>query len=85
MRFTPDKPPKSGDAKKLWDWMEEQGATPDVLWVTRAGRHERAAGRCRYIIDYQNDHYLVWSVKDTLKMRLSDAEMDRRTRDMNLA
>jgi len=85
MRFTPDRPPRYGKAKKLWDWVKSQtGEPPDMLWVNRPGRHQRSAGRAHYIIEYDHTHYLVWSVEKTLVLSLDDADRDRRTGDMNL-
>ena len=47
--FTIDKPPKSGKAKKLWDWwIKHRGEPPKELWVNRPGRHQRSAGTCHY-------------------------------------
>lgn len=58
--FTKDNPPKSGMAKKLWDWFIDQGRdengypnfVPDSLHINTPGFWQRGAGTPRYLIVY---------------------------------
>lgn len=75
--FTPANPPKSGNARKLWDWWVEQAKKPPArLTVCRPGHWQRSSGACSYFIqDKRGRTYLVWSVAETIKLKLSDAWM----------
>jgi len=66
-RFTPQNPPRSGDARRLWRWwVARTGQPPDELWVLCPGRHERAAGAAHYVFVSHLVDYLVWDVDETL-------------------
>jgi hypothetical protein len=73
--FTPNKPPKSGQAKRLWDWwIKHRGEPPLELWVNRPGKWQRAAGTCHYGFQLRgNNAYLVWDVERTLAITPDDA------------
>jgi len=74
--FTPENPPKSGKAKKLWDWwIKHRGDPPLELWLNRPGKWQRAAGACHYGIKPGPGitFYLVWDVDRTLALTPNDA------------
>lgn len=80
--FSPDQPPRSGDALRLWRWYErEADRPPRELVVCRPGWHQRAAGAARYVV---NGNILVYDVAATLQLRLADAVFDRATGDYHL-
>lgn len=79
MLFTKENPPKSGTARKLWDWFTEQeftfnygkrtkesGSPPDILFVVRAGYRQRQAGAARYSIDWQHTTFYIHDPNATL-------------------
>jgi hypothetical protein len=77
--FTPDNPPKSGNAIKLWRWWEKMnGEPPRYLAVCRPGYWQAACGAAHYII---NGRFLIYSVPDALKQTMQDADYDRATGD----
>lgn len=82
-RFTPDNPPRSGYALKLWRWWERMNGTPPrKLEVCRPGRHQAAAGAASYVITSSALHtYLIYSAPDALKQTMKDAQFDRVTGD----
>jgi hypothetical protein len=83
VRFTPDNPPKSGAALKLWRWWEQMnGQPPRYLDVCRPGYWQSARGAAHYIItgDYYRT-YLIYSPPDALKQTMQDAQIDRMTGD----
>lgn len=77
--FTPDTPPRSGNALRLWRWWSEMNnEPPDELAVLRPGRHQRAAGCASYII---NGRFIVYAAEEALKQTMADAQPDRMTGD----
>lgn len=53
--FTKDKPPKSGKAKKLWDWFSKYVGTPDSLYIkTLINMH----GNRPYCIDFDGATFI---------------------------
>jgi len=75
--FTREHPPKSGDARRLWDWwIKHKGAPPDAIFVLRPGFWQRAAGVPHYSLQFGPTAYAIWSIEDMLKMDPADAERE---------
>ncbi len=73
--FTREHPPKSGDAKRLWDWwIKHKGEPPNELFVLRPGFWQRTAGMPHYSLQWGPNAYAIWSVEETLKMDPATAE-----------
>jgi hypothetical protein len=85
--FTPEKPPRSGKAKEIWDWwISHRGSPPTYLLVFRPGRHQRAMGTAHYsIVDQRGIDYLIWDVDQSLCLSPDDADYDFRTGQRKLA
>lgn len=65
--FTQEHPPKSGKAKKLWDWFAKNNEPILYLYINRPGFWQRGWGVPNYFIESQNhDNYCVWDVNKTL-------------------
>jgi len=72
-RFTREHPPKSGNAKRLWDWwIKHTDEPPEAIHVLRPGYWQRTAGTPRYSIEGQYKTYSVWDVDETLKITPAD-------------
>ena len=77
--FTQDRPPKSGKAKKLWDWfVRETGSAPDSLSVNRPGHWQRSSGTPAYLIVSGPDEFHVnnasWIVENAHVEDASEGE-----------
>lgn len=73
-RFTPPDPPRSGTAKRLWDWwIRHEGQPPDELSVVRAGHWQRSQGAAQYIIRYKGTAYPVWDAELALQATPQDS------------
>lgn len=65
--YTPDNPPKSGKALKLWKWwIGLFGDPPDMLFVNRPGRHQLSEGTPRYMIESEGFTYSISNPDKTL-------------------
>lgn len=69
--FTQDHPPKSGKAKKLWDWFEKNNEPIRYLHVNRPGFWQRSWGVPNYFIQTQSyNDYVCWDVNKTISKPL---------------
>lgn len=74
-RFTPERPPRYGNAHKLWAWwIRHTGQPPDELRVNRPSQSNQEAGAARYTLRVKLKSYLVWNVEETLQITPAEAQ-----------
>jgi hypothetical protein len=65
--FTPEAPPKSGKALRLWNWwIRYWGEPPQELHVQRPGWFQRNSGAANYVIVWRRRHYLCLDVDQAI-------------------
>jgi hypothetical protein len=81
--------PKSGKARKLWDWFtrqeftykwgratKEAGSPPALLCVIRPGHWQRKAGAARYEIVWEHTSFYVHDPDETLARNAEAKQLD---------